>query len=187
MKEKKFRWRYLFMLFILALIINFPSHAFADIAVSRLIFDLKVPSGQRYTGSFLVTNTGKEPESIKVYLGDWNRKPNGENCFFKAGALPQSLCRWIDFSPTEFDLKPGEVKEVKFTINVPERTKGTHWGIFFVEGKPQQIKIKKGEEKRKGEEKGQIIVKTAIRYGMKIYQTDPTTAVEEGKITNLEV
>lgn len=170
----------LVLLFIFLLGVSFSS--IASIQVSTLIIDLDISAGEGYKGSFQVINNGTKSENVRVYLGDWKRNPKrGEKVFFKAGRLPGSLARWIDYSPSEFELPAGTNQNVKFTITVPKEAEGTQWAMFFVEGEPSPIgsgEIKEGRV---------AAISTIIRWGIQIYQTDSKTAYKDGKITSVDI
>ncbi len=155
------------------------STVFAMISVSPIVIELEVPAGQSYTGSLLISNPGEELEEVGVQVTDWNRTADGVTHFFKAGTLPQSLARWMEFSPIRFELKGGETKEVKYTVTIPEGEEGTHWAILLFRGKRKLFREKS--------EKGEFTVRASFGFGIKIYQTDPNTATRKGRITNMDI
>lgn len=170
------------LLLICALIVIFTiscSTLSAVISVSSMLIELEIPPGETYIGSLRINNPGQELEEVEVRVADWNMTADGLTHFFKAGTLPQSLARWIEFSPIRFELKGGETREVKYIVTIPEGEEGTHWAILFVKGSPKLFTEKS--------EKGQFIVRTSFGFGIKIYQTDPNMATREGRITNMDI
>ncbi len=142
--------------------------------VSQLEFDLEVPPGETATYSFVVGNDEDLVDDIRIYLADWDRDLEGNHRFYEPGTLPRSNTGWITVSPTHFTLRPGEQREVRFTITVPPDVEGTYWGMIIVEGRPRP---QEGEEG---------MVMAVPRFGIKVYETPPGTARRDGRITYME-
>lgn len=129
MKMKKSR-----IILIIAVVLGIISWISFPLEVSQVEFRLELNAGASSTYSFLVRNDEAIVDQVKVYVGDWDRDINGVHRFYEPGTLPRSLASWITVSPREFELKPNEIQEVRFTINVPAGIEGTYWGGFLVAG-----------------------------------------------------
>jgi hypothetical protein len=122
-----------------------------------------------------VENDESEATVVNISLADWDRSIDGENRFFEPGTLPRSSAGWITLSPTQFELGPGEMREVRFTVTVPEGVEGTYWAAILVEGAPREVEISEGTT---------IIVRK--RFGIKVYETPPGTGRRDGRILKLQ-
>jgi P pilus assembly chaperone PapD len=165
-------WSRLILILGLLLTLFQTSSAFK---ISQIEFRLSIPPGGSDTLSFTVENDETESTAVTVSLADWDRSMDGENRFFEPGTLPRSSAGWISVSPTQFELEPGEAREVRFTIDVPEGVEGTYWAAILVEGSPREVEIGGGTT---------IIVMK--RFGVKIYETPPGTGRSDGRITKVQ-
>ena len=89
--------------------------------------------------------------------------------------VERSCADWIQIQPKEFTLPAGESREVTFRLQVPEDAAGTYWAVIFVTGSPRKVK-------RQG-----TTIMAVKRFAIKVYETVPNTAREEGYITGLRV
>jgi len=163
-------------LFLLAVtIILFLSQVFFAINVGHTEFDLNIAPGESGTFSFEVTNDESEATRLKVYVGDWDMKPNGELRFLEPGTLPRSAANWMAVSPSQFDLEPSVTKEVRFSINVPKEVEGTYCAMIFVEGSPKPVVIEGG-----------VTILKVVRFGIQVYETPPGSGRQDGRITKVQ-
>jgi len=149
---------------------------------------IPVASGEKYEGVFRVKNTADKPQELTVFLKDWNLDENGKERWFKPEELPRSLAKYITVYPTKFIVKEGETGKVHYSIELPENEKGCHWIILFVGGSiptvsyqelPKEVQAKTGKKRIKF-----VMMPGAI---LKIFQIDPSSAVEEGRITDVDI
>lgn len=88
---------------------------FGGITVDPVRQEIKVSPGNEAQGSYFVYNVGKEPTHVTVAARDWfvlkeNRGINVDS--------------WLNITPQELDLEPGERKEIKYEVVVPARAIG---------------------------------------------------------------
>lgn len=175
--------RYLILLFVIGLFALLQTSAVGNISASPLGLDLIVAPGESKIGSFLVKNTGDDVQEINVTLNDYARTPMGENQFLPAGTLPQSLLPYVDYSPATFTLDPGATQEVQFEIAIPEGVTGAHWILFLVRESEPVATNQLGIEGQSGG----FGFNASVSFGIRVRQMDPTTAVADGRISQVEV
>jgi len=109
---KKKKW----LVFLSALVILFllPLFSFA-LNITPVRHEIKGVPGEIYEGSFTVYNETQEKMYILVKLKKWRELK--ENSDIK----PED---WVEIYPEEFDIVPGENKEVKFKVTVPKKAQG---------------------------------------------------------------
>jgi P pilus assembly chaperone PapD len=115
-----------------------------SLEVSPVTLELQVEPGRAHTASIVIKNTGEQPEHIRVYCQDWTLKPDGVVVFVPAGRLPQSASAWVQPAPSEFDLKAGESRQVRYTIRVPEEAVGETRTVVIFEANPREIRAPGG-------------------------------------------
>jgi hypothetical protein len=95
--------------------------AFADTSmdVTPLRVQVHTKPGAEYTNAVQVTNSGAEPLRLRAYTGDWYLDEQGKPLFLPAGSLPQTASLWVEATPSDLLLDPGETEFVRFTISVP--------------------------------------------------------------------
>jgi len=146
--------------------------------LSPVEFDVTISQGSAETLSFQVRNDESEALQMAVGLCDWIRDINGANLFCEeAGEVERSAADWVSVAPTQFELDPGGVQEVRFTLSVPDGSplEGTYWTAVMVEATPKRTEEQPGT---------QIVVKR--RFGVKIYATIAGTGSKDGQVSDLE-
>lgn len=153
--------------------------ASASIGVGPLTIIIETGPGEASSGYFKVINDGENPEDVMVSLSDWYLEQGGGIQFAEPGTLERSLAGWIDYSPATFQLQPGEIQRVDFTIDVPPKASGDHWALFFIEG---------SESTPVAETTGALTtsVGVKVRYGIKVFQHDPGS-MQAGRIAGMEL
>jgi len=148
------------------------------LSVKPLDFELLVDQGKVYTLSFQVRNDAQAPQTITVYLGDWDRSPTGEHRYYPPGTLERSLCGWLAVVPTRIVLAPGETGQITATLTVPSPEErelaGTYWGMIFVQGEPRPMEVEG------------TVVMAVERFGVKVYATVAGTARTAGVVRKVE-
>lgn len=84
----------------------------------------------------------------------------------------RSAADWIQVEPREFSLNPDEEREVQFTVDVPQRAKGTNWAAIYVRSEPADV-----------EEGGTQIV-AIKRFAVKVYENISGTGEREAYVTD---
>lgn len=124
----------------------------STVGVAPITAEADVQPGSTYTASIRVQNEassdpGAPPSSpvrIKVYAVDWTLTPDGTPQFAAAGTLPGSCAKWVEINPAEFDLQPGQIQEVRYTLMVPPDARGTYHTILMFEAGGQPVKLRGG-------------------------------------------
>ena len=105
----------------------------------------------------------------------------GKALFFRAGKY--SLSKWLNISPTFIEIKPGEKKEVRFTVSVPSDSSGkkSAWNIIMIE---QEEPRKTLEPAKKGSGTVALGVIPTFAFGVFVYQNPPNVISNNVEITN---
>jgi len=149
-----------FYLLVALLFLYFSSVLYAGIGVNPTVTELSLTPGKRKGGTFTVTNDGDKTISVKVEVEDWQKR----------GAVVGDTS-WLEVKPLEFELDPGEVREVKYKIEVPEEAKGELVAMVFF-----------GSIAPAG---GGVGIQT--RFGVSIYVVIKGTEVVDADIERLDV
>jgi len=168
-------------LLLLALIAG--SDTSAKISVSPLSAGFNLVPGESVTGSFLVKNIGEQLQQVTVSMRDYARSLAGEDQFLPANTIPQSLTRYVDFSPATFELEPGAVQEVQFQVTLPVEETGPHWMMFLVEESKPEIETGVGVEGAGGG----FAFNVNIAFAVRIRQSNPDNVVADGRVTGVVV
>ena len=95
-------------------------HADVSIGVAPIRVEHWVKQGERGTDMISVSNDGSVPTRLKVSVEDWNLTKDGNPIFMKTGESLYSCARWIRVNPSDLRIEPGQTKEVRFTVSVPQ-------------------------------------------------------------------
>jgi hypothetical protein len=114
-----------------------PTLAQGGIKVSPATIDLVVGSGETAEEVISVENQGDRVTRIRVYAMDFSIDEESIFAFYEPGHQSYSCARWLTLDEAEFDLNPGEAKEVKVTVAVPDEVEpGGHYAALFFETAP---------------------------------------------------
>lgn len=130
------RWSWLIGLVVLA---GGPIAARADLSidVSPVRFELKGQAGGEYTDAVQVTNVAEDPVRLRSYVEDWDMTMEGTPRFLPIGGSRRSASNWIEASPSDFLLEPGQTEWVRFTIQVPSSLPdGAYYTALLLESMP---------------------------------------------------
>jgi len=136
-----------------------PLLLYAGIGVKPTVTEIILSPGEREKGRFTVVNDGNEAIQVKVDLENWGTK--------REEAVPS----WLEVKPREFELGPGEVRKVKYKIEVPQETTGELAAMVFF-----------GSLAPAG---GGVGIRT--RFGVSIYVAIKGTEIVEANIEKLDV
>ena len=117
--KKKF-W---IILLIAVTMISSPALLFSaevSISVAPVRVEHLVKQGERGTDTISVTNDGTVPTRLRVSIEDWTLTRDGNPMFMKVGKNPYSCADWIRINPVDFRVDPGQTREVRYTVAVPE-------------------------------------------------------------------
>lgn len=138
---KKNKIKFLFIFFVavpLFLLVNTAQ----SITISPVILELGGSPGQTLKQGFKLLNETDKPANFYLSAMNFKQKEGaeGEPQFFEAEPGEESLAKWINFSKDPIFLKPGEVKQLEFTINIPPYAPaGGHFGALFAGNTPSDI------------------------------------------------
>ena len=139
----------------------FPASAQMTLEVNPIRAEHQIEAGASETNVIEVRNAGSQAARVKVQAQDWQMNRKGEVAFARAGSTPGSLSPWLEINPTDFQIEPGQTKEIRYTLTVPTGARtGSYHEAIIVEGMPSQ----QGPPSPK---------KMAIhgRFGVMIYET----------------
>jgi P pilus assembly chaperone PapD len=108
---------------ISAILILIPVLTFSaevSISVSPIRVEHLVKQGEKGTDMISVTNDGTASTRLKVSIEDWTLTKDGNPMFMKVGGNPYSCAEWIRINPVDFRIGPGQTREVRYTITVPQ-------------------------------------------------------------------
>jgi len=111
------------ILLIVVITITAPALLFSaevSISVSPIRVEHLVKQGEKGTDTISVTNDGTTPTRLKVSIEDWALTRDGNPMFMKVGSNPYSCAEWIRINPVDFRINPGQTREVRYTVTVPE-------------------------------------------------------------------
>jgi P pilus assembly chaperone PapD len=103
---------------------NFAAAGACSLEVSPLTVEIRMEPGRTCTGTISVQNMGDGAEHLRAYCQDWTLKPDGVVVFLAAGKLPGSASPWTEVVPAEFDLEPGQTRQVRYTLQPPAEVSG---------------------------------------------------------------
>ncbi|HRP58713.1 MAG: DUF916 domain-containing protein [Flavobacteriales bacterium] len=155
------------------------------ISVSPSHFHLTQKPGEVKTYKISVKNDTESAKQFKVNIYDFDMNGKGKSSFIQPGQGKFSLSRWLNISPTFIEVKPGEKKEVKFTVSVPNDEKGNKsaWSIIMIE---QEEPRKTLEPASKSENTVALGVIPTFAFGVFIYQNPPNVVTNNVEITNFQ-
>jgi hypothetical protein len=125
------------LLVLLLSLFSSPTLAQGGIRVSPTKIDLVVDKGQTAEQVINVENQGDIMARIRAYAMDFSIDEESNFAFYEPGHESYSCARWLTLDEAEFDLNPGETKEVKVTVAVPDEVEpGGHYAALFFETAP---------------------------------------------------
>jgi P pilus assembly chaperone PapD len=98
--------------------VSFPAEV--SISVSPIRVEHLVKGGEKGTDMISVTNDGTAPTRLRVSIEDWTLTKDGNPTFLKTGNNPFSCASWIRINPVDFRISPGQTRDVRYTITVPQ-------------------------------------------------------------------
>jgi hypothetical protein len=134
------------VLCILCVLCAFTGTAKAQFVLEQGKVSLAVSGGERLNGFVTIHNNSKEEALLKVYWEDFEyiTPYDGSKSFAPAGTLPSTASQWISYSPQEFKISGFGAQKVQYTISVPEKVEGGHYGVLFFERVNSDVKTTTG-------------------------------------------
>ena len=103
-----------------------------SISVSPIRVEHLVKQSEKGTDTISVTNDGTAPARLKVSIEDWALTREGNPMFMKVGKNPYSCADWIRINPVDFRINPGQTREVRYTVAVPERVEEAGYRVAII-------------------------------------------------------
>ncbi|RCJ28298.1 P pilus assembly protein, chaperone PapD [Nostoc sp. ATCC 43529] len=112
-------------------LILFPAAAKAQMSVSPLVIEAKAERGQAQ-GMITISNTSKTPSRIRIYAEPFTY--NRDTGFQTLTSSPNDLTNYLQFSPRELTVQPGEVRRVRLISRLaPNLPDGEYRAVVFNE------------------------------------------------------
>ncbi len=153
------------------------------ISVSPAHFHLSIEPGDQETKKIAVTNNTDKTQLFQVKVYDFNMNGKGKSSFIPKGEGEYSLSKYMNISPTFFEVASGEKKEFSYTVSIPDSDEGNRaaWSVIMIEQaepKKELSPIKKSA--------GTIALGVIPTYafGVYIYQNPPNVSVNKVEITD---
>jgi len=89
---------------------------------SRSYFTLDGAPGQTLTDQVVISNAGKQSETLKVSAARGTTSPNTGSAFAGAFAACSGTACWLGRLPSEVSLEPGASRTIPFTVRIPAGT-----------------------------------------------------------------
>ena len=139
-------------------------------------------SGEVYEGTVSLKNTGQTTAQAKIYLKDYTFNAAGETSYLEPGSLPRSNAPWISISAATAVLAPGELADIKYTVNIPASSSlaGTYWSILFIEAIPDENEIQ-------AEDAPVITIRQVMRYGVQLVTDFVYSGPSDLRFTNTRI
>lgn len=156
------------------------------ISVSPAHFHLNLKPGESKVYTITVNNDTEQAQKFQVKSFDFNMNGKGKSSFLDPGTGEYSLSKWLNVSPTFFEMRPGEKKEVSFTVSIPDTEEGNRaaWSILMIEQAEPRTEL---APPLKNSETVALGVVPTFAFGVFIYQNPPTVATENVEITNFKM
>jgi hypothetical protein len=121
MKKELF---HIFVLFLVTAIFILGYSPALAWTVSPVRFEIQGEKGKEYTFTFSVLNESQlHQKRFEIFADDWviDKNNNFLRKAFNPGVTNKySASQWIKVTPQQFAVAPGETKNIRFTVSIPE-------------------------------------------------------------------
>lgn len=150
-----------------------PDSVFDDmgVSVSPSSMHINIKPGTSIVKEIKVANNTKQNYKFKVGFNDFEMGTNGKPSSLKPNEGKYGLSKWINVSPSYFEMKPGEKINLKVIIdipNVPEAQKSS-WTIITVEQVIDRQPLDGGDKPKRVA----FGINPSFGFGIYVYQTPP--------------
>lgn len=149
-----------------------------QIGVSTLSVDFTLAPGEGSTGAIEVFNNGKDPRQFTLQLADYDRNTECGLVLLSAGTHPRSLARFISVSTVVFSLSPSQSQQIRYNVTIPDDQRGPLW-VALVLTSPIPA--------TSSAQPTPITIGAAEQFIIKVRRTDPTNAINLGRLTEAQV
>jgi len=116
-----------------------PASAQGGITISPTKIDLTLNTTEIAIQEINVQNPGSKSTRIHTYAMDFSINQEGDFTFSEPGYESYSCATWLNVDEADFDLGPGETRDVKIIISVPQEVEpGGHYAALFFETVPHE-------------------------------------------------
>lgn len=156
------------------------------VSVSPAHFHLNQKSGETKTYEISIKNDTKKSKKFRVSAQDFNMNGKGKSSFLPKGTGKYSLSKWMSISPSFIEVKAGQKKAVKFTVEVPDDESGNYaaWSVIMIEQEEPRSTI---EPPKKGDGTVALGVIPTFAFGVFVYQNPPNVSDNSVEITNFKL
>lgn len=123
------------ILLLVIFILQFSFLRASIVVLNGLSHTYKVENGKVYKGKIALENTGKQPQSVKLFLQDYSYKADGTIYYTAPHTNEKTNADWIKMNTNLVTLKAKEKTEVYYEITVPDKISdpGSYWSVIIVE------------------------------------------------------
>lgn len=152
------------------------------IAVSPTRFFFTAKPGTKQIKTLKISNNSKKAQKFELKFSDYEMNKSGKSGYQKQGTHSNTIGDWIVFSPTFFEVLPGQSQKITATLNVPDAPDAyrAKWGILFI----NQTKERKSLDVTPSDQTIAMGVIPSMSFGIWVYQNPPNVAVKKVEINN---
>lgn len=151
------------------------------IAVSPSSMFLRVKPGTSALKEINVTNDTPNKYKFFVTFNDFEMGTNGKPIAVKPGEGKYALSKWINISPTYFELEAHKKQKIRLTVSPPDNDEGYRaaWTMVVIDQAIDRPKL----DVTPSEQLLAFGVTTSIAFGVYIYQNPPNVKINNVEIT----
>ena len=118
-------------------VIQIATSAQEKISVWPTRVEMMVNRGEEAGKTINVYNQGSELIRVSAYAMDFSIGREGDFNFYEPGHESYSASKWLNMEKADFELAPGENKEVEVVVSAPATVEpGGHYAALFFEAVP---------------------------------------------------
>ena len=147
-----------------------------SVSPSRLYFDVEV--GEYGTKEIMVTNNSGSTESFQITFADFEANGNqGKIKMMEAGESEHSCSQWLSANPAFFEIGPGESKNVKVILQLPNTpdANSVKWATMIV----KLAKEKKAPGNDENDKTVGLGILQTFQFVIHIFQTPPSVTFKK--------
>ena len=115
-----------------------PAAASVNRSERGAYFSFTLPPDSGADEVVVVSNTGNEPITVKLYPSDGITSINGSTAFAAADEVRSNVRTWLTASTSQLEVPPGQAVSVPFHVHVPsDAGPGDHVAGWVVEAPPK--------------------------------------------------
>ena len=151
-----------------------------SVAPTKLYFTVK--PGQSKTTYITVYNSYVKSYKMEVKFADFEMNKSGKAAYQKENTHDNTLSKWISFSPTFFEVKPGQKQKIAVTLTIPDSPEAyrAKWGTVFINQAMERQTI----DAEAGDKTIAMGVIPTFSFGIFVYQNPPNAVINKVDITS---